>query len=282
LNNKPLQAGIITLLVWAIVITAGCSDGDRSVTTSQGVAKAFDFSQEDGWVVLTRPNSEWVLGTIIEINADRSPRDIGTIADLGCVPSDYWVVESNKAPASAYTRELNYDLSLSATLGVADTDLVKAGLSIAGDGTGSEPNYKTAFKVGEATEQRVRPIKLAAWLEANVQDISDDCQRLLLDTNRYLIDKVYQIDHGALEVAARTGAQIDLTLPRFQAIADAAANTGFQVDKTGKLTITGPITFAVHTADFSALRKRLEPQKQVQDQPGFAEVMQTAGASLPY
>ena len=282
MNNIRVRAGIATVIVWGIITATGCSDNGRSVTTSQGVAKAFGFGEDDGWVVLTRPTSQWILGSIIEFDADGRPRNTGTISGLACVPSDYWVTDSTKAPASATARKLIYPLSLAATLSVRDAELVKAGLSIDADGDAIEPNHKTSFKVSEAAKRSVDPTRMQAWLAANLQDLSDDCKRLLTDGHRYLIDEVYQIDRGALEVAARTGAQIDLTLPRFQAITTAADSAGFQVDKTGRLTITRPITFAVRTVDFTALRKQLGIPAPSPEPTDFGEAMQVAGAALPY
>ena len=269
-------------MAWGIIATGGCSDDSRPVTTSQGFNQAFGFNPDDGWVVLSRPNSLWVLGTIVDIKGDGPPRDIGTVSDLGCFPSDYWIVESGKAPASAYTRALNYNLSLSATLGVADTELVKAGLSLGGDADDSTPNYQTRFKVEKATEKRVSQVKIEAYLEDNFDRLSRSCKRLLLDGDRYLIDKIYQIDQGAIEVAGRTGAQIDLSLPRFKAIADAAAKAGFQVDETGNLTVTQPVTFAVRTADFGVVLEALGYASRKTDHTSFDQAMQAAGASVPY
>jgi hypothetical protein len=252
------------------------------ITESQGFRDAFGFDSEQGWVILSHPNSLWVLGTIVEIKGDSPPRDIGTQSELGCFPSDHWIVESGKAPASAYSSALNYNLSLSATLGMPNADLVKAGLNLGGVADNGAPNYQTLFKVEKATEKRVSQVKIEAYLESNFDRLSRSCKRLLLAGDRYLIDKIYQIDQGVLEVASSTGTQVDLSLPQYKAIADAAATAGFQIDKSGGLTVTQPITFAVRTADFSRVLEELGIASRNPGQPSFDRAMRTVGASVAY
>jgi hypothetical protein len=258
---------------------AGC--GDQSVTETWGFQEAFALAPEDGWVVLSRPNSIWDVGTVLE-HRESSIEDIGTIKDLDCFPGEHWIVETGSAPESAYTRAINYDLSLAATLGLPQAEMAKVGLSVGGNAGGGGPAGQTSFSVKKATEKRVSSLKLEQYIENNYAGMNNSCKRLLLDARRFLIDKIYRIDAGELVILGSNGAKVDLGLPQYKPVADAAVKAGFGLNKTGSLTVQEPVTFAVRAADFGGVLEHLGIAARAPSEKTFPEVMSATGTSLPY
>lgn len=263
------------------LILAGSACSTRPVTQSSTFESALGFNRQDRWVVLARPNTIWRLGTIVQIGQGREPEDVGNIEALGCFPSDVLRVEQGSAPAAAYDTTIRYSLSLSATLGLSEAELARLGLSA---GTG-EPNYRTRLKLDRATERRYDLAALEGFLVENFTRMSRGCQRLMLDASRFMIDKVYQVDQGSIEVIRDNGASVDLSLPQYGPIRDAAFRAGLQTSENGQLLIPAghqPVTFAVRVADFGRVLREIGFERRTgADQLSFEDAMLRARAAVP-
>ncbi len=272
----------ILILFSLFSILVSCKAG-VPISQTKTFREALDFKPEDRWVVLARPNSIWKLGTIVELKDDGSIEDIGNIREINCFPNEVIIEDEGNAPSSAYSSLIDYNLSLTATLGLPSNEIAKAGLSFGSDG--KTPSHKNALKLEKATERRWSYVKLEEYILDNFESLNRSCKRTLLDPNRFILDKIYQINKGSFEVIGSNGVQVDLSTPKYKAIADAAIKAGYKITKEGSLTINEegePITFAVRRADFEkilselgVLTKGTEPQK-------FEKAMRDAGASVPY
>jgi len=281
---KNNRFGNTALVVLVCVMLVSCQT-TRPVSQTKTFRTALNFKTADGWVVLSRPNSIWTLGTIVEIKDGGSPEDLGNVIDLNCFPETVIIENSGEAPSTAYGTAIDYGLSLSATIGLPAKELVKAGLNLGNDGVRRMPNHKTVLRLDKATEHRWSFVKLEEFIAENYADLSRSCKRIFTDQNRYFLDKIYQINNGSLEVVDNDGAKVDLSLPKFKMISDAAASAGFNVTKEGSLTIkegSPPITFAVRQADFEKVLTELGVDTRGPDSVTFEKAMEAAGASVPY
>jgi hypothetical protein len=279
---KNNRFGNIALVVLVFVMLVSCQT-TRPVWQTKTFRTALNLNKADGWVVLSRPNSIWTLGTIVEIKGGGSPEDLGTVLDLNCFPDDAIIEQSGEAPSTAYGTAIDYGLSLSATIGLPKDEIVKAGLNF-GE-SGQSPNHKTVLKLDKATECRWSLVKLEEFIEENYAGMSSSCKRLLIDPERYMLDKIYQINKGAIEVVDNNGAKVDLSTPKFKKIANAALSAGFNVSNEGRLTIkegSPPITFAVRQADFGKVLTELGVDTRGSESGMFEKAMEAAGASVPY
>jgi len=276
--KKPPIYLVIFLLS---LILASCQT--TPVSHTKTFRTALDFEDDDRWVVLARPNSIWTLGTIVEIKDGGSPEDLGTVLDLNCFLGDVIIEQSGEAPSTAYGTAIDYGLSLSATIGLPQDELVKAGLNFGDDGP--SPNHKTVLKLDKATERRWSFIKLEEYIAQNYAGMSSSCRRLLLDPERFILDKIYQINKGAFEVVDNNGVKVDLSTPKFKKIAKAALSAGFIVNNEGSLTIreaSPPITFAVRQADFDKILNEIGVATRGTKGSTFEKAMEAAGTSVPY
>ena len=133
---KNNRFGNIALVVLVCVMLVSCQT-TRPVSQTKTFRTALNFKIADGWVVLSRPNSIWTLGTIVEIKEGGSPEDLGNVKDLNCFPETVIIENSGEAPSTAYGTAIDYGLSLSATIGLPSKELVKAGLNLGNDGVRS-------------------------------------------------------------------------------------------------------------------------------------------------
>jgi hypothetical protein len=281
-NKMNIKKSVNFLLIFLLsLILASCQT--PPVPHTKTFKTALDFDDDDRWVVLARPNSIWTLGTIVEIKDGGSPEDLGTVLDLNCFPDDAIIEKSGEAPSTAYGTAIDYGLSLSATIGLPHDELVKADLNF-GD-SGQSPNHKTVLKLDKATERRWSFIKLEEYIAQNYAGMSSSCKRLLIDPDRFILDKIYQINKGALEVVDNHGVKVDLSTPKFKKIANAALSAGFKVNKEGSLTVkegSPPITFAVRQADFDKILNEIGIETRGTKGGTFEKAMEAAGASVPY
>jgi hypothetical protein len=263
------------------LILASCQT--TPVSHTKTFRTALEFDDDDRWVVLARPNSIWTLGTIVEIKDGGSPEDLGTVLDLNCFPGEVIIEKEGEAPSTAYGTAIDYGLSFSATIGLPQNELIKAGLNF-GD-SGQSPNHKTVLKLDKATERRWSFIKLEEYIAQNYFGMSNSCKRLLIDPERFILDKIYQINKGAFEVVDNNGVKVDLSTPKFKKIANAALSAGFNVSNEGRLTVgegSPPITFAVRQADFDKILNAIGVETRGTKGDTFEKAMEAAGASVPY
>jgi hypothetical protein len=259
---------------------AACTDVGPPPKTV-GLEKGLGLDPNEGWIVLTRPNSIWTVGTVIERLDNGTVRDIGTLNSLGCFPADAWLVEPGTAPEIQYGREIDYGLSVSATLGLPKAELGKAGLSFGGDG--NAPTHKSSVVLNKVTEQRVDTLRAEEFLDSSFASMSPACQRNLLDAKRFIVDKILVIEDGELSFAEASGAKIDLSTPQYKVIKDAALKAGYSVTKDGSLKVPQgtQVTFAVRQADFGKTLSRLGYERKG---PGESEslksVLVEAGAGI--
>lgn len=271
----------LSVLVLLCLLLVTCTGGTQS--HKGAFSTALDFKSTDRWVVLSRPNSIWSLGTVIEIKEGGTPEDIGNVLDLNCFPEQVIIETSGEAPSSAYATAIDYGLSLSATLGLPSQELVKVGLNFGDDG--QDPNHKTVLRLDKAIERRWSFVKLEEYVAENFTTLSRSCKSVLMDPNRHILDKIYQINKGSFEIVDKKGAKVDLSTPKFKAIADAAASAGFKVTNQGSLIVTEeapPMTFAVRAADFEKVLTELGIKARGSSAQSFEKAMKAAGASVSY
>ena len=208
---------------------------------------------------------------------------MGCSLDLNCFPEEVIIEKEGEAPSTAYNTAIDYGLSLSATIGLPQDEIVKAGLNF-GD-SGQSPNHKTVLKLDKAIERRWSYIKLEDYIAQNYDGMSDSCKRLLIDPERFILDKIYQINKGEFEVVDNNGVKVDLSTPKFKKIANAALSAGFKVNKEGSLTVregSPPITFAVRQADFDKILNEIGVETRGTKGDTFEKAMEAAGASVRY
>lgn len=268
------------IMLLAILVSCNGGGSNSQIKTFRD---ALNFKPDDRWVVLARPNSIWTIGTIVEIRDGSPPEDIGNIRDLKCFPEDVIIENKGEAPSSSYNSVIDYNISFSLTIGLPSDEIIKAGLKFGSDG--GSPTHKTVIKIDKATEIRWSYVRLEEYISENFAKFSPSCKRVLTDQTRCILDKIYQINKGSIEVLDNTGAKVDLSTPKFKTIADAAIKAGFNLSREGSLMITGkesPITFAVRRADFEkSLSKLGLTAKGTEIQP-FEKAMKDSGASIPY
>jgi hypothetical protein len=274
---------ILGLAVLAVALASGvaaCTDPGR-VTEKVGLEKGLGLDRDEGWTVLKRPNSIWTVGTVIALLDNGSVRDLGTLESLACFPAGAWIVVPGTAPQLQYGREIDYGLSVSATLGLPKVELAKAGLSFGGDG--EAPSHKSMVVLNKVTERRVDTLRAEEFLETDFAKMSPACQRNLLDAKRFVIDKILIIEDGELSFDEANGAKVDLSIPKYKVIQDAALKAGYSVTKDGSLKVQGtPVTFAVRQADFGQTLARLGYERRGPGEGNSLEtVLVDAGVADP-
>ena len=250
-------------------------------TSDSTFRSCLGFGNNSDWVVLSRPNSIWTTGTIVEIGQGKEPNDKGDFKQ--CLPGiDIKAVEGT-SPETKCGSSVSYNISLSGTVGLSQTELAKMGLIVGGDKT--KPNYTSRITISSATERRLNTVPLIEdYIGNNYNNLSRSCQLSLTDASRFVIDKVYQIDEGSIEIEKQDGTQVDVTAPMYKVLRDAAIKSGFSVGREGGITVpkgSKGITFAVRVADFNKVLTSLGIERRgVGDD--FAQRMHDAGASVQY
>ena len=250
------------MLFCATLASCSPSPAPRPVTNAVSLRDGLGLSENEGWIVLSRPNSIWSVGTVIEKLPGREAKDLGRLASLGCFSEEAWLVVPGTGPEVQYGRVIDYGLSVSATLGLPQAELAKAGLSFGGNG--ATPTHKAVVVLNKVSEQRVDTLKAEEFLENNYHSMSSACQRNLVDASRFIIDKILVIEDGELSFVEGDGAKVDLSLPTYKFVQDAAFKAGYSVTKDGSLKVAKgtPITFAVRQADFGTTLARMGIQRR--------------------
>lgn len=268
--------------VFMLIFLLSCGQSDSSKTTTESVKlrEGLGLSEDEGWIVLARPNSLWTVGTVIEKQLNREAKDIGTLTSLKCFPESAWLVTLGIGPQVQYGQTIEYGLSISASLGLPKTQLVNANLNFGGDG--KEPSHKTTVILNKVSEQRVDMLKAEEYLEANFNAMSSACQRNLLDATRFIVDKILVIEDGELNVVETGGTKIDLSLPKYQFIQDAALKSGYSVTKEGSIKIANnkPVTLAIRQADFGKILERMNIQRR--GMSNLRVELQNSGEAIKY
>ncbi|MGH8615962.1 MAG: hypothetical protein ACREYF_29110 [Gammaproteobacteria bacterium] len=126
--------------------------------------------------------------------------------------------------------------------------------------------------LNKVTEQRVDTLKAEEFLDNNFHAMSPACQRNLMDASRFIVDKILVIEDGELSFVEGGGAKVDLSLPRYEFLQDAALKAGYSVTKDGSLKVSKgtPITFAIRQADFGTTLARMGIQRRGSGDRGLA------------
>lgn len=265
----PAPFGIFTILLCTVLASCSLSPAPGPLTNAVSLREGLGLNENEGWIVLSRPNSLWTVGTVIEKRPGREAKDLGTLASLGCFSEEAWLVVPGTGPEVQYGRTIDYGLSVSATLGLPQIELAKAGLSFGSDG--ATPTHKAVVVLNKVSEQRVDTLKVEEFLENNFRSMSPACQRNLMDASRFIVDKILVIEDGELSVVEGAGAKVDLSLPKYQFLQEAASKAGYSVTKDGSLKVSKgtPITFAIREADFGTTLARMGIQRRGSSDSGL-------------
>lgn len=248
---------LVALLAGAV---AACSlwPETRPVTDVVNLRDGLSLNEGEGWIILARPNSIWTVGTVVEKRPDSDARDLGAIASLGCFPENAWRVAQGTGPSVQYGRAIDYSVAASAALGLPAVEFAKAGISLGGDG--KAPTHRFLVVLNKVTEYRVDLLKAEEFVQGNFQSMSEACQQNLLNANRFVVDKILVIEDAELSFADNAGAKVDLSLPQYEFIKDAALNIGYSLVKDGVLKVPQgqPVTLAIRQGDFSSATRLLQ------------------------
>lgn len=240
-------------IIFTIALSS-CSlwPGVQTVSEAVNLRDGLGLNEDEGWVVLARPNSLWSVGTVIEKRPDSEARDLGKIASLGCFPENAWQVDKGAGTSVQYGRSIDYSAAASAALGVPVAEFAKAGISLGGDG--KTPTHKFLVVMKKVSEYRVDLLKAEEFVQDNFRSMSQACQQNLLDANRFIIDKILVVEDAELNFADNAGAKLDLTVPQYEFIKDASLKVGYTVSKDGALKVPEgqPVTLAIRQGDFSS------------------------------
>lgn len=271
---------VVSILLCATLTSCALSPAPGPITNAVSLRDGLGLGENEGWIVLSRPNSIWTVGTVIEKLPGREAKDLGTLGSLGCFSEEAWLVVPGTGPEIQYGRTIDYGLSVSATLGLPQAELAKAGLSFGGEG--STPTHKAIVVLNKVTEQRVDTLKAEEFLEKNYHSMSSACQRNLVDASRFIIDKILVIEDGELSFVEGGGAKVDLSLPKYEFLQDAAFKAGYSVSKDGSLKVSKgtPITFAIRQADFGTTLARMGIQRR--GSGDLETLLQQSGEAVKY
>ena len=283
-ERYPLRHALlcaVIILLCAALASCALSPAPRPITTAVSLREGLGLSENEGWIVLSRPNSIWTVGTVIEKLPGREAKDLGTLGSLGCFSEEAWLVVPGTGPEVQYGRTIDYALSVSATLGLPQAELAKAGLSFGSDG--STPTHKAIVVLNKVSEQRVDTLKAEEFLENNFHSMSSACQRNLVDASRFIVDKILVIEDGELSFVEGSGAKVDLSVPRYEFLQDAAFKAGYSVTKDGSLKVAKgtPITFAVRQADFGTTLARMGIERRG-DSGDLETLLQQSGEAVRF
>lgn len=260
------------------------SRGDVISPTSNPLSlrEGFGLKEEEGWIVLARPNDIWTVGTIIERLPGRGTRDLGSLAALNCFPGDYWLVTSGAGAGIQYGRQIAYGLSISATLGLSESALASAGLNFGADE--SQPRNKTVVIVNKVTESRLDSGKVEEYLMGHFEEMSPACKRNLLDPNRFLVDKILQIEDGEMSILNNKGAKVDVSLSAYKLVKEAAFKAGFSTTNDGSLKFPSgtSLTIAIRQADFSSTLARMGIERKGGESESLKNILLQTGQAIPY
>ena len=116
----PRHASLCAVIVLLCAALASCSlsPAPGSTTNTVNLRDGLGPSENEGWIVLSRPSSIWTVSTIIERLPARSGSERPRHGEnLDCFPEEAWLVVPGTAPKIQYGRTIDYGLSVSATLG---------------------------------------------------------------------------------------------------------------------------------------------------------------------
>lgn len=279
-NLRWKLIGLIATLAGAM---AACSfwPAPRPVTDVVNLRDGLGLKESEGWIVLARPNSLWTVGTVIEKRSDSDARDLGNIASLGCFPESAWRETQGMGPPVQYGRAIDYSLAASAALGMPAAEFAKAGISLGGEG--KTPTHKFLVVINKVAEHRVDLLKAEEFVQTNFQKMSEACQQNLLDAHRFVVDKTLVVEDAELSFADSAGSKVDLSLPQYQFIKDAALNVGYSLTKDGVLKVPQgqPVTLAIRQGDFSSVLARIGLRRKGATHQ-LKTRLETSGEAVPY
>ncbi len=282
--NSLRRRDLVAAVVGIVLILTGCSllRQQPPVPDAVNLHDGLGLNESEGWIVLSRPNSIWTVGTVIEVLPGRDARDIGTLVNLHCFPDDAWLVTTGVSPIIQYNRAIDYGFSASATLGLPTAELAKAGINFGGDG--GAPTHKSVLVLNKVTESRVDSLKAEEFLMANYQSMRAACKRTLLDPTRFIVDKVLQVEDGEMGIVEVGAGKVDLSLPIYQTLQNAAVQAGYAVTSDGSLRFPAgtPVTIAVRQADFATALAHMGIGRRGVEPKSLREALVESGQAIPY
>ena len=191
------------------------------------------------WTIVPLPNTALVPGAIVQVlpppaskqGAGLDLRLLGRLSDCA-VPPAAVVTNDAAVPGISAGSTFKFDASVGAKLaGVSASVAANAGA-------------QTVFTVGAASDSTLDFITFQRWATdpANGTALSQACGTILGQTGVYVVQEAFVISAGSFTFQTSAGGKIDVTPPpNVPVTAGADAQTG----KTGALTITQPIVFAL-------------------------------------
>ncbi|MGH8615961.1 MAG: hypothetical protein ACREYF_29105 [Gammaproteobacteria bacterium] len=88
----------VVMLLCAALASCSLSPAPRPITNAVNLREGLGLSENEGWIVLSRPNSIWTVGTVIEKLPGREAKDLGTLGSLRCFPEEAWLVVPGTGP----------------------------------------------------------------------------------------------------------------------------------------------------------------------------------------
>ena len=279
-STRKFWRAISATLACGILASCNLGPNPRPTTETVNLREGLGLSNDEGWIILSRPNSMWTVGTVIEVTARGQAKDIGTLSSLGCFPSEAWIIVPGAGADIRYGHTIDYNLSVSATFGVPKAELAKVGLNFGGDG--SVPTHRAVVVLNKVSEQRVDMLKAEEYLQENFGKMSSACERNLLDPKRFIVDKILQIKDGEIGVVDAAGIKVDLSSPIYQVVQKAAIEAGYKVTTDGSLKVSDGIslTFAIRQADFGSTLARMGIERR--GAAVLKTLLQQSGEALPY
>ena len=228
-----------------------CVSGPKSPTMDSDWTDII-LSGED-WYPLQRPSSAWKPGTVAEVKKGKV-EDLGNIFRLNCFPENAIMIDKDEGGELQFHNKVTYGFLVSATIGLNNDELIKAGISVNDDlESGKSPQHQSLFTIEKSAEQTLDYILLEDFIRKNFSQMPTSCQVNLKNPNRAIVNKVFIITKRTLMVTDNNGAKIDLSTPKFGNVVNGMLKAGYKVDKSGKITFSedsAPIPVAVRCKRF--------------------------------
>lgn len=268
MSNNRSSILIFTTLIAITLI--GCASNISAIKKNK-VKEVLVMA--DDWVVLSRPNALWSVGTVIDVSPTDTGKptynDIGTVTNLNCFPEDVWIVDGGVGADVRRETEIDRGMSFSTVLGISDTTLADVGISIGGE----KPTHRTILSLSEVSEERLDSLKAEEYIRQNYDDMSITCRDILTSDTRFIVDKVFLVKEGRIEFESSQGAKVDLSLDAYKSISSSVLKTGYSIDESGAILISGQrVPLAVRHANFSRVLTSIG-EKGTKDTSSFSNAI---------
>ena len=272
-----MKNNVSVLFVVGVQVLLICGCESLSFTNDKTFHACQGLRNQSPWVVLSRPNSKWVPGAMINLGEQGQPEILGNF--LQCFSESSIETRQGKGAEVKCEKSVRYDLSLGATINIEEIELVRLGLNI---GSGDIPNYYGEVVINSSVESYLDQLKLEDDILNNYSQMSKGCKLSLLDSSRFIVGEVYQVEEGEINIIKNDGARVDLTVPEYEILKNAAIGAGYSISESGGMIINkdkGPLTFAVRPASFEKALKELGFVRRVHERD-FLNRMERANLTV--